>query len=57
MKKFTLILLMAVLLVGGAVAAIPAPAQAQAYQYPPPPSDPYASTLGGGQYSVGLLQR
>ncbi len=42
MKKFTLILLMAVLLAGGTVAVIPAPVQAQVYEYPPPPADPYA---------------
>lgn len=42
MKKFTLILLMAVLLAGGAVVARSGPSQAQGYEYPPPPADAYA---------------
>ena len=47
MKKFTFILLMAVLLAGGAVVAMSGPSQAQGYEYPPPPSDPYASPWVG----------
>ncbi len=47
MKKFTFILLIAVLLAGGAVVAMTGPSQAQGYGYPPPPSDPYASPWVG----------
>jgi len=47
MKKLIFGLLIAIMLAGGAVAAISAPAYAQAYQYPPPPADPYASPWVG----------
>jgi hypothetical protein len=41
MKKIALILVLALLLGGGAMAALSSPAQAQ-YAYPPPPADIYA---------------
>src|SRR5574340_253011 len=47
MKKITFILILAILLGGGAVAAMSAPSQAQVYEYPPPPADPYASPWVG----------
>ena len=48
MKKLTLILALAILLAGGAVAAMSAPAQAQyGYNYPPPPADSYAQPWVG----------
>jgi hypothetical protein len=47
MKKLTFILVLAVILSGGALGAMSAPAYAQAYQYPPPPPNPYASPWVG----------
>ena len=51
MKKLTLILALAILLAGGAVAAMSAPAQAQysqyGYNYPPPAADRYAQPWVG----------
>ncbi len=46
MKKVTAMVLLAILLAGGAVGAMPAFSQAQAY-YPPPPPNPYASPWVG----------
>ena len=47
MKKIAFILMTAILLAGGAVAAMSAPSYAQAYEYPPPPQDPLASPWVG----------
>jgi hypothetical protein len=42
MKKLTFILVLAVILSGGALGARSTPAYARAYEYPPPPPTPYA---------------
>ncbi len=50
MKKFSLILIIAMLLVGGAVGALSTSAQAQfapGYSYPPPPPNPYVNPWVG----------
>jgi hypothetical protein len=47
MKKIAFILMTAILLAGGAVAATSGPSYAQAYEYPPPPQDTYASPWVG----------
>ncbi len=48
MKNLTFILVIAIILTGGAVAAMSAPAHAQyGYNYPPPPADPYAQPWVG----------
>src|SRR4030042_3854365 len=47
MKKLTFILVLAVLLTGGTVAAMSAPSQAQIYEYPSPPPNPYATPWVG----------
>ena len=47
MKKIAFILMIAILLAGGAVAVMSAPSYAQAYEYPPPPPDPYESPWVG----------
>jgi len=47
MKKIAFILMTAILLAGGAVAAMSSPSYAQAYEYPPPPPDPYVSPWVG----------
>jgi len=47
MKKIAFILMTAILLAGGAIAAMSAPSYAQVYEYPPPPPDPYASPWVG----------
>jgi hypothetical protein len=47
MKKLTFILVLAVILTGGAVGAMSAPSHAQVYGYPPPPPNPYAAPWVG----------
>ena len=47
MKKLTFILVLAILLGGGALAAMSTPSHAQGYAYPPPPPNPYASPWVG----------
>ena len=47
MKKIAFILMIAISLAGGAVAAMSSPCYAQAYEYPAPPPDPYASPWVG----------
>ena len=47
MKKLTLILVMAILLAGGAVTAMSAPSYAQGYEYPAPAPGSLCSALGG----------
>jgi hypothetical protein len=47
MKKFGLVLALAILLAGGALTAMSAPAYAQPYEYPPPPADRYATPWVG----------
>ena len=47
MKKLSVILVLAILLVGGAVGAISTPAYAQGYSYPPPPQNPYSTPWVG----------
>ena len=50
MKKLSLVLVLAILLGGGAIGAMSAPADAQGYQsynYPPPPQDPSATPWVG----------
>jgi hypothetical protein len=50
MKKLSVILVLAILLVGGAVGASATPSYAQgypAYTYPPPPQNPYANPWVG----------
>jgi hypothetical protein len=47
MKKLSFILVLAILLGGGALAAMSTPSYAQVYQYPPPPPSPYASPWVG----------
>lgn len=48
MKKLFLILVMAALVGGGAVAGMSGPSQAQGYSYPPPPQNIYACPWVGG---------
>ena len=50
MKKLSIILVIATLLAGGAIAAMSAPSYAQGYagySYPPPPQNPYATPWVG----------
>ena len=47
MKKLTFILVVAILLAGGAVAAMSAPSYAQGYVYAPAPADPYSQPWVG----------
>ena len=47
MKKLIFILVLAILLGGGAVTAMSAPSYAQGYNYPPPPQDIYATPWVG----------
>jgi hypothetical protein len=47
MKKLTFILVLAILLGGGALGAMSTPSQAQGYAYPPPPQNPYANPWVG----------
>jgi len=47
MKKLTFILVIAILLAGGAVAAMSAPSYAQGYEYAPPPADIFAQPWVG----------
>jgi hypothetical protein len=47
MRKLSFILVLAILLAGGAVTAMSAPSYAQGYNYPPPPPDPYATPWVG----------
>ena len=47
MKKLSVILVIAILLVGGAVGAISTPSYAQGYSYPAPPQNPYATPWVG----------
>ena len=47
MKKIAFILMIAISLAGGAVAAMSSPSYAQAYEYPAPPPDPYESPWVG----------
>jgi hypothetical protein len=47
MKKLTFILVVAILLAGGAVATMSAPSYAQGYVYAPAPADPYAQPWVG----------
>ena len=47
MKKVAFILMLAILLAGGAVTAMSAPSYAQGYNYPPPPQDIYATPWVG----------
>jgi hypothetical protein len=49
MKKLTLILVLAILLGGGALTALSTPCYAQGYVYPPPPADPYSAPWVGPQ--------
>jgi len=47
MKKIVFILMIAISLAGGAVAAMSSPSYAQASEYPPPPQDAYVSPWVG----------
>lgn len=47
MKKLTFILVLAILLAGGAVTAMSGPSYAQGYNYPPPPQNIYATPWVG----------
>jgi len=47
MKKLSFVLVLAILLAGGTVAAMSAPSYAQVYEYPPPLADPYAQPWVG----------
>ncbi len=47
MKKLAFVLVLAILLAGGAVVSLSAPCHAQVYEYPPPPTDIYAAPWVG----------